>query len=401
MRGYQQSKNTVSARIINIATLAVTLGIATILIALVCSKGLQQEIQNKTSVFNGPILVTLFENNESQISVNPFLDTEEIRAHFQKEENILRFHPIAIKAGMLRTSADFEGVLLKGVSTDFDWSGITPFLTRGRFPNLSGGLSNEILLSETLARQLDLKLGDQTEAFFQREHEAGLPLRRRFTVVGVFSSGFPDIDQTLVYGDLRQVQRLNGWDSNSIGAFEVYIKNYEHLEQTAERLYAVLPSDLNSIPISQRFSSIYQWIALFDFNVLIILVVMLLVGVINMATALLVLILERSRMVGLLKTLGAGNALIQKIFLYNGVAIMSKGLLFGNLIGLGFYFSQKYWGWIRLDPATYFVDIAPVSLSFTELLVLNLFFLLISSLLLWLPSKIILKISPAKVLRFR
>jgi len=401
MRGYRQHKNTVSARIINIATLAVTLGIATILIALVSSKGLQQEIQNKTSVFNGPILVTLFENNESQVSVTPLKDSEELRSHFKNEENVLRFHPIALKAGMLKTAADFEGVLLKGVSSEFDWSGIAPFLTRGRFPDLSGEMSNEILLSETLSRQLNLSIGDQTEAFFQKDQGGGLPSRRRFTVVGVFSSGFPDIDQTLVYGDLRQVQRLNGWTNDAVGAFEIYVKKYDELSQTAERLYAVLPADLNSIPISERFSSVYQWIALFDFNVLIILVVMLLVGVINMATALLVLILERSRMVGLLKALGAGNKLIQQIFLFNGVVIMSKGLLFGNLIGLGFYFSQKYLKWIRLDPTTYFVDAAPVVLSVSNLLILNLFFLLVSSILLWIPSKIVLKISPSKVLRFR
>jgi len=158
---------------------------------------------------------------------------------------------------------------------------------------------------------------------------------------------------------------------------------------------------LNSIPISDRFSSMFQWIALFDFNVLIILVVMILVGVINMATALLVLILERSRMVGLLKALGARNNMIQKIFLYNGIVIMSKGLFFGNIIGLSFYFSQRTWGWVQLDPATYFVSQAPVSITFLEVISLNLFFLIICSLLLWIPSKIILKISPSKVLRFR
>ena len=170
---------------------------------------------------------------------------------------------------------------------------------------------------------------------------------------------------------------------------------------TSDYIYNEIPSDLNSIPINRRFSSIYQWIALFDFNVLIILFVMLIVGIINMATNLLVLILERSRMVGLLKAIGAQNITIQKIFLYSGAQIMLRGLFYGNLVGLGFYFVQKYFGVIKLDPSTYFVETAPVYISILEIIFLNLIFLMISLLILWIPSKMILKISPSNVLRLR
>lgn len=401
MQGLKQHKNKVSARIINIATLAVALGMAAILVALASSQGLQGEIQKKTSAFNGHILVTLFENNESQVSIIPFEDREALRDQLTEEGNLSHFYPIAIKAGMLKTDADFEGILFKGVSSDFDWSRLESFLIRGRFPEVSQKPSSEILISETIARQLNLKVGDRTEAFFQNQVQEGLPNRRRFTVSGIYFSGFPDIDQSLIYGDLRQVQGLNRWKPNQIGAYEVFVKDFSQIQKTADRIYNSLPSELNSIPIFDRFSSIFQWIALFDFNVLIILIVMILVGVINMATALLVLILERSRMVGLLKALGAKNALIQKIFLYNGIAIMTRGLLFGNAIGLCFYYSQQWWGWIRLDPATYFVDQAPVALGLVEVVLLNLFFVFVSALLLWIPSTIILRISPSKVLRFR
>ena len=401
MQGLKHHKNKVSARIINIATLAVALGMAAILVALASSQGLQQEIQKKTSAFNGHILVTLFENNESQVSIIPFEDREALRDQLTEEGNLSHFYPIAIKAGMLKTDADFEGVLFKGVSSDFDWSRLESFLIRGRFPEVSQKPSSEILISETIARQLNLKVGDRTEAFFQNQVQEGLPNRRRFTVSGIYFSGFPDIDQSLIYGDLRQVQGLNRWKSNQIGAYEVFVKDFSQIQKTADRIYNSLPSELNSIPIFDRFSSIFQWIALFDFNVLIILIVMILVGVINMATALLVLILERSRMVGLLKALGAKNALIQKVFLYNGIAIMTRGLLFGNGIGLCFYYSQHWWGWIRLDPTTYFVDQAPVALGPVEVVLLNLFFVFVSALLLWIPSTIILRISPSKVLRFR
>ena len=401
MQGHKQYKNTVSARIINIATLAVCLGLSAILIAMSTSKGLQKEIQNKTSVFNGHILITLFENNESQVSVLPFADTDSVRQKIGENKNIKRFHSIALKPGMLKNKSHFEGVLFKGVSSDFDWSSLDTFITEGRFPDLSNSISKEILISETLARQLDLKVGDQTDTYFQNQSNQGLPKKRRFTVSGIYFSGFPDIDQTLLYGDLRQIQKLNRWEENMIGAYELFVKDFSLIQNTTDQIYNGIPSELNSIPIFERFPSIFQWISLFDFNVLIILIVMILVGVTNMATALLVLILERSRMVGLLKAVGAKNKLIQKIFLYNGVVIMSKGLLFGNLIGLGFYFSQSLLGWIQLDPSTYFVSKAPVSISGLEVLFINLFFIFISSLLLWIPSKIILRIRPSKVLRFR
>ena len=399
MQHNNQNKNTVSSRIINIATVAVAIGIAAILIALCSSQGLQREIQRKTSVFNGQILVTLFENNESQVSLQSFSDSPELRNQILETKNVQRLHSIALKAGMLKTNSDFEGILFKGVSKDFEWSSLSGYLTRGSFP--SPKEKNEILISELIASRLGLEVGDNVAAFFQNNSVESLPRRRKFKIVGIYFSGFPDIDQSLVLGDLEQVQSLNRWESDQIGGYELFVDDFDNLNAVSDQVYNRLPSELNSISIEDRYSSIFQWIALFDFNVLIILIVMIFVGVINMATALLVLILERSRMIGLLKALGSNNALIQNIFLYNGVIIMSKGLFWGNLLGLGFYFSQSFWGWLRLDPETYFVSKAPVFMTAGEVLVLNLFFLLISTLLLWIPSKIILKISPSKVLRFR
>ena len=401
IQGYKQHKNTASSRITNIATLAVCISIAAILIAMSTSKGLQKEIQKKTSLFNGHILVTLFENNESQISVIPFKESPDLRNQLKSVENISNFHPIALKAGMLKKGSDFEGVIFKGVSTEFDSSILKTYIIEGSFPKLSEKISNEILISKNIANQLNLKLGSQIQAFFQNQSFDNPLSRRRFTISGIYSSGFSDIDNNIVYCDLHHIQKLNRWNKEDIGAFEIFVKNYNQIQKTSDFIYNNIPSDLNSIPIDKRFSSIYQWISLFDFNVLIILIVMLLVGIINMATNLLVLILERSRMVGILKAMGAQNVTIQKIFLYNGAIIMLKGLFFGNLIGLGFYFIQKNLGLIKLDPTTYFVEIAPVSISILEVFSLNVLFLSVSLILLWIPSKIILKISPSNVLRFR
>ena len=401
MRQHKEYKNTVSSRIINIATIAVAIGIAAILIAMAFSKGLQKEIRFKASVFNGQILITTFENNESQVSLTPFEDYKELRIKIKNHPNFERIHAVAVKAGMFKTNNDFEGILLKGVSNEFDWRSLKGFLTQGSFPQYSENSNNEILISEIIAHKLDLEVGDNVNAFFQSNQIEGLPKRRKFTIVGTYFSGFPDIDQNLVYSDIRQVQSLNQWGPNQVGAYEVFVNDLLHSTEIANELYQVLPSKLDSIPVSDRFSSIFQWISLFDFNVLIILIVMILVGVINMATALLVLILERSRMVGLLKALGATHSTIQRIFIYNGIVIMARGLVFGNLIGLIFYFFQKIFGLITLDPETYFVSIAPVSIAWFEVLYLNLLFLFLAIVLLWLPLKIVLKFSPSQVLRFR
>ena len=401
MRQYKQHKNTVSSRIINIATVAVALGIAAIFIALVFSRGLQNEIQIKTSVFQGQILITPFENNESQVSVLSFKENTQLREKIQAHPEFDRMHAIAVKAGMLKTKQDFEGVLFKGVGSEFKWSSLDRFLVTGSYPDLEDTVTNEILISQGVANRLFLQVGVTVDAFFQTALNQRLPQRRRFKISGLYFSGFPNIDENLVYADLRQIQRLNRWEPSQIGGYEVFINDFSELIPAAKELYLGLPSELNTIPLSERFSSLFQWIALFDFNVLIILIVMLLVGVINMATALLVLILERSRMVGLLKTLGATPRMIQKIFLYNGILIMTRGLLIGNLVGLMIYFSQQQFGWITLDPQTYFVSRAPVMLSWIELISINLFFLAIASFLLWLPSKIIMRINPSEALRIR
>lgn len=248
---------------------------------------------------------------------------------------------------------------------------------------------------------MSVAVGDELTAYFQNSLQQKVPNIRKFEVTGLFLSGFPDFDQNFVIGDLQHVQRINKWNPEEIGAYEVFTSDITALQSIANSIYAKLPSDLDAVEITRQYATIFQWISLFDFNILIIIIVMIIVGVINMSTALLVLILERTRMIGLFKTIGAGNRLIRKIFLYNGIVIMGYGLFWGNLTGLLFYFSQKYFGWIRLDPETYYVNTAPVSLNLFDLLSINAGVLIVSSLLLLIPLAIISSIRPARVLRYR
>tara|TARA_X000000950_G_scaffold66210_2_gene81523 strand:+ start:7667 stop:8857 length:1191 start_codon:yes stop_codon:yes gene_type:complete len=395
------AKGSVSARIIKIAILAVAMGMAMILIAVATGKGLQKDIQNKTAAFNGHLVVSPFENSESQISVLPIADNSDLYGMLQNELGVLHVQKVAMKGGLLKSEADFEGIVYKGVASDYKWENLEGFMVEGRFPRFMDRPSKEIIISKVIADRLSVAVGDELTAYFQNSLQQKVPNIRKFEVTGLFLSGFPDFDQNFVIGDLQHVQRINKWNPEEIGAYEVFTSDITALQSIANSIYAKLPSDLDAVEITRQYATIFQWISLFDFNILIIIIVMIIVGVINMSTALLVLILERTRMIGLFKTIGAGNRLIRKIFLYNGIVIMGYGLFWGNLTGLLFYFSQKYFGWIRLDPETYYVNTAPVSLNLFDLLSINAGVLIVSSLLLLIPLAIISSIRPARVLRYR
>ena len=395
------SKSNVSARIIKIAILAVTIGIASILIAVTTGRGLQKAISNKTAAFNGHLVISTFENNSSQISINPFKIDENYFSVLNGLDNVEHYQKVAYKAGLIKYNDSYEGIVFKGIDSSFNQSIFSEFMIEGRFPDLKKINNSEIIISKYISKRLNINIGDQPIAYFKRDNSQLIPNQRRFKVVGIYKSDFSDFDEIYILGSLSQVRVLNDWSEDEVGAIEVYLKNSDNDIDTANKLYKALPFNIDVITLKSRFKNIFQWIALFDLNILMILIIMLFVGVINIATALLILIFERASMIGLLKTIGAKDFQIQKIFLWNGFQIIIKGVLFGNLLGLGFYFSQKYFEWIKLDPATYYVNVAPVELNFFEWFYINLSLIFVCLLLLWFPTKIISSMSPSKNIRKR
>ncbi len=396
------NKNSISNRIINIAIIAVSIGVAIIIIAISTGKGLQEKIKLKTVAFNGHISITPFENNESQISVLPFQDDLKLRKTIKKSDGINIINSVAFDGVILKNKNDFEGGLFKGVDYNYNWDVIKEFLVEGNYPKINKkNISKEIVLSNVIANRLSLELGDNIDLYFQNPNNQNKPFRSRFKIVGLFYSGFPDIDNNLIYGDINQIRRVKKWETNKIGGYEIFIDNIYNSDIVSEKIYNDLPSNLDSISISKKYNSIFQWISLFDFNILIILIIVIIVSIVNLSTAILILIFERSKMISLLKTMGLKNFVIKKIFLWSGLLIILKGLLIGNFFGLLFFFIQKKYGLIKLDPETYFVDVAPVVLSFREILYTNFLFVAVCVFLLWIPLNIILRITPSKSLRFR
>ena len=323
-----------SPRIIKIATTAVALGMTMILIALETGKGLQTAIRDKTAAFNGHLNLTPFENNEAKVSLKSITLDEDTKEKILRTSGIHQLQGVAYMGGMLKTAETFEGVVFKGVEADYDWSRLDDFLVAGDYTSLD---RDEVVLSQTIAQRLTLKVGDEVMGYFQNSAEQRIPNTRKFRVAAIYNSGFPDVDNTLILGAIEQVQSIKKWSSDHVGNYELFLTDFDQQTTIGDEIYNQLPPAIDVVTLDEQYPSIFQWIAMFDYNVLIILLVMVIVGVINMATALLVLIFERSRMIGVLKTIGATDRFLQTVFLSNGGLILLKGLFCGNLLGLLFF----------------------------------------------------------------
>lgn len=396
----KEYKSSISAPIIKIAVVAIALGIIMMIISVATGIGLQQKIRQKVSAFNGHIIISSFTDNQSDVSTNPISLNQKFYPKFKNIEGIQHVQAVASKAGIIRTESAFEPILYKGVGKDYKWDNISEYLISGRIPNLNKELNNEILISEYLAKRLNIKLNDSFNTFFIKEGGNGLPKSRRFKIVGIYNSGFPEFDAAYIIGDIRHLQKINRWNNNQVGSFEIFVDDFDKIDEKGKEVYEEVPSTLNSQTIVERFYYIFEWLKLFDFNIILVIGIMILVSIINMVVALLVLILEKTQMIGILKSIGANNVSIRKIFLYQASYLILKGLFYGNIIGLGLLLIQKYFKIIKLNPESYYVNIAPVDINLFFILILNVIVIVMCLLVLVIPSYIVSKISPSKTIRF-
>ncbi len=393
-------KSSISAPIIKIAITAIALGIIMMLVSIATGVGLQKKIREKVSAFNGDIIITNFDTNFSNDSQNPISKNQDFYPTFKNIDGIKHVQVTASKGGVIRTETDFEGVVVKGVGGDYDWEYFKDYLIEGKLPDFKGDLNGDILISEYLANRLHLKLGDKVTTFFLNDEVSKTPRSRGFDIVGIYNSGFQQFDEQFIITDIRHIQRLNKWDENQIGAFEVFVNDFDKIIPIGQEVYNETGSTLDTQTIREKYASIFEWLDLFDFNIIMIIGIMILVAGINMITALLVLILERTQMIGILKALGSSDWSVRKIFLYNAMYLIGVGLFWGNVIGIGLLLIQKYGKVFKLNPDTYYVNEAPVYLNWNYILILNGGTFLLCLLMLLIPSFIIAKISPVKAIRF-
>lgn len=366
------------------------------IIAVAIVTGFQQQIRDKITGFGAHIQIARF-NSSNSFEYPAVNMNQAFYSTLKNEKGIRHIQVFATKAGIVQTEDQIQGVVLKGVGDDFDWSFFKDKLVEGRTFEAGRQVPNDsVLISHGLAKLLKLKTGDPLRTYFIMDQQAR---GRRFIISGIYNTGLEEFDKLYVFGDIRQIQKLNGWDSASVSGFEVMIDDFDQLEKLTKTVYGEIGYELDARSIRDIYPQLFDWLELQDMNVLIILVLMVLVSAIAMISTLLVLILERTSMIGLLKALGMKNAGIRKVFFYHAVYIIGQGLLIGNFIGIGLCLLQHHYGIIRLPEASYFMNVVPIHLDILQIIILNIGTLVICSAFLILPSFIVARISPVKAIR--
>ncbi|WP_299796877.1 FtsX-like permease family protein [uncultured Maribacter sp.] len=398
----KEHKISISAPIIKIAIAAIAIGVIMMLVAIATGGGLKEKIREKVTAFNGHVQIYNYDNNNSEVSVVPVSTEQEFYPDFNMVDGIVHIQAVATKAGIIRTEETFEGIIAKGVGKEYNWEPFDEFLIDGVLPDYSGELNSDVLISRIMANRLNLKVGDSFFTFFLRDDAADkIPNQRKFTITGIYDSGFEEIDGLYIFTDIRHIQRMNKWKDNEVGNFEIFLNSFDDIDQKANEIYGETVASLDTKTIKDKYYKIFEWIGLFDFNIALIIGIMIIVGGINMITALLVLILERTPMIGILKALGTNNWSIRKVFLYNAAYLIAVGLFWGNLIGLGIIFIQEKFRIFKFpNPKEYYIEYIPVSIDLWTVLLLNAGVLLLCLLMLLIPSYIITRITPVKAIRF-
>lgn len=395
-----------SKKIIRIALFGIALGLAVMIVSVAVITGFKSEIRNKVIGFGSHIQVINYESKNSYeippISQNqPFLDK------LKTMNDIESIQVFATKPGMIKTDESIQGIVFKGVDLNYDWSFFRKNLVTGNLPLLNDtNRINEILLSENISRLLKLKTGDSAVLYFVNESEV-TPRMLQLKVCGIYRTSLEEFDNLFIIGDIKQVQRLNDWQNDKISGFEILVSDFKKIdliEQEVRNMVVNYSSENSEIlrteSITRQYPQIFDWLSILDMNVWVILFLMVLVAGFNMISALLVLILERSTMIGVLKALGSPNWSIRKVFLYLSVFLTSRGMLWGNAIGIAIILLQKLFHIIKLNPATYYVDVVPVNFNIVHILLLNIGCIAVTTLMLVVPSYLVSKISPDKSIRF-
>ena len=394
-----KDKENLSGPVIRIAILTIALGIAVMIMAVAVLVGFQSEIRNKVIGFSAHIQIDSFDANESY-EASPVSIDQDFYPELEEIDGIRHIQVFALKAGIIKTEDQLHGVILKGISSDYDWDFFKNHLVSGLpFRDFDSIPSSELLISGIISRKLNLNVGDEVRMYFLSGSEAQ-PRGRKFLVSGIYETGLEEFDETYVVGDIRHIQRLSNWDESMVSGFEVFLDDFNSLDEIGEIVYQNIGYDLNSETVTDAYPQIFDWLRLMDINVVIILVLMIMVAGITIVSTLLIMILERTNMIGVLKSLGIKNKDLRKMFIYLTAGIIFRGMLWGNLFGLGLVIIQDYTKIIPLDEESYYIAFVPVSLYIFDLFMINALTFVMCLLLVLIPGYIIGRITPVKAIRY-
>lgn len=389
---------TFSSSVINIGITSIAIGVAAIMLSFSVLFGFKDTIKEKLFSMSAHLQLSKITLNQS-FEEAPFVINDETSKLINNNESIASINAIALKSALLRSDEEISGVLLKGVDEKYNWELFEENIKEGRVlqEDTSASYGKEIILSKTLKKLLNVKLGDDILINFIQNP----PRARKVKIVGFYETGIEDIDNAYAIVDINLIRRINDWEHNEIGHLEVFLKDFQQLESTVDELYDIIPQDQQIHRITQLLPQFFDWFNLLDRNIIIVLFLIIVVASFNMVSVLLIMIMERTPMIGLLKSLGAKNGMIQKIFVSNAVIIILKGLAWGNFIALGFCLIQDQFKIIPLDPENYYMSYVPISWSWLTFLLVNIATVILVSLIVILPTLSILKISPVKALKYK
>lgn len=397
-RLFSLSKGHLSSTVMRLAVTSVALAIAVMLISLAVVVGFKNQIRDKVVGFVAPIHIQTLDRNES-FEEQPFVLDERLKKALETTPGIRHYQLVADKAGMIKTEEEIQGVVMKGVGPDYDWSYFKDCLIDGAVPQyVEGERSNDVMVSKAIADKMLLSVGDAVRVWFIDEDMQARG--RKFNITGIFVTGLSEFDERYVFCDLGQIRRLNHWEDDETGVVEVWIDDMDAMSEINDALYYSIPGTLASYTARESNPQIFDWLDLLDTNVWLILVLMFLVAGITVISMLLIIIIEKTSTIGLLKAMGASNRFVRKVFMQRSIRILLIGMLIGNLIGLGFCLLQYYTGVIRLDPATYYLSSVPVELHFSTVLLVNVSTFILWILMLLIPTGIINRIRPSRSIRF-
>ncbi len=399
----KDNKESFSRPIVAIAVAGIALGLTVMILAIAIVTGFKNEIRNKVVGFGSHIQILNLDTNTSYEMV-PVSRNQKFLESVKAMPGINHVQVFGIKAGIIKTETDIQGVVLKGVGNDFDWQFFRDNLVEGEiFQVTDSTRTNKVLISKYLSKLLRLRVGDDFAMYFVQEP----PRMRRFTISGIYETSLEDFDKIFILADIGHIIRLNDWDPDQISGFEITIDDFRDLDWMTFRVQEQVgygfeedKTMLRVLSIQEKYPQIFDWINLQDMNVAIILILMLVVAGFNMVSGLLILILDRTRMIGILKALGAENARVRRIFLIQAGLLIAKGLFWGNIIGIGLCLLQRYFGIIRLEQSSYYLTTVPINLDPMHILLLNIGTMVLILLMLIVPSHVISGIMPVKTIRF-
>lgn len=399
----KETKQSISRPIIKICIFGISLGLAVMIISVAIVVGFKHEIRKKIIGFGSHIQIVNYDLNTS-FETSPISRNQHFYPSLDSLKGIKHIQVFATKPGIIKTKADIQGAIVKGVGSDFDWSFFNENLVEGKSFTVNDSVkTNEVLISKYLSLLLKLKVGDRFIMYFIDKR----PRPRSFIVSGIYETSLEEFDRQFILADIGHIKKLNNWEDDQISGFEVLIDNYNDIDNMTYVVRSIAGSTFNEegqklqvINIKEKYPQIFDWLNLIDKNVWIILGLMLIVAAFNMISGLLILILDRTNMIGILKAIGTGNKSIKNIFLYQSAFLMIKALFWGNVIGLGICWIQDYFKLLKLNQTSYFIDYAPINFNLFHIVILNIGTLVITMVILLLPSIIISNINPVKTIRF-